>query len=109
MHLVGFSSSAIDLQLFDICALIQRQAKFLPKQTIPPKQILEVYSKVKTLTKEHLHIIHALLIYPNRFIKLCKQYYLKKRNFIPSALINRMECLLNNATLYDNYVNTLIE
>ncbi len=109
LFLTGFSNAGIDLQLFDLCAIIQRYTKYLPEVSLSIGRLLDEYCKYINLTSEHFRIIHGILLYPSQFIKLCKQYYSKKRHFIPTALINRLNTLLVNAKGYENFINPLLK
>ncbi len=108
VYITGFSQACIDYQIFDVCAIIQRYAKNLPLEHFGVYDILELYDKTNPIAKEDVEILYPILIYPNKFVKICKQYYAKKRSWTPSAIINRMSEVIDSKEKYENFVNGVL-
>ncbi len=111
VYFVGFSAASIDYGLFDLSKLIKRILKSISsandKTVVPVQDVLTAYDKNIRLEKEEIVLLHALLKYPSRFLKICGQYYSKKRSFTPNAINNRMEALVSNKEIQDWYIDTL--
>ncbi len=108
MYILNFSQSYVGYSLFDIVSLIQRYLKYTPIKRLSIYNIFDIYDKYNPLEKEEIEIIYPLLKYPNKFIKLCSQYYSKKRTWTPSAITNRMENIVNTRDYYYSYLESLL-
>jgi len=108
MNLIGFSQAAVDYFVFDLCAVIQRYAKNRNKAHMNIGSVLELYDKHRPLTKDDALILLGLLKYPSKFVKICRQYYSKKRTWTPSAIINRLEGIVEGKEAYDRFVDGLV-
>lgn len=107
VNLIGFSQAAVDYHVFDLCSVIQRYAKARNKTKIDLNHVLELYDKHRALTKDDVEILCGLLKYPSKFVKICRQYYSKKRTWTPSAINNRLEGIVASKAEYDRFVNGL--
>ena len=108
VNLIGFSQAAIDYFIFDLCAVIQRYAKNRNKVKMDIGSVLELYDRYRPLTNDDLEILRGLLKYPSKFVKICRQYYSKKRTWTPSAINNRLEGIVSGKAEYDKFVNGLV-
>jgi spore coat protein I len=107
VSLIGFSQAAIDYYVFDLCSVIQRYTKNRGKSNMNICEVLELYDKHRTLAKHDILILLGLLKYPSKFVKICRQYYSKKRTWTPSAIINRLEGIVEGKDTYDKFVEGL--
>ncbi len=113
VYIITFSQACIDYYLFDLVKLIGRYIKNMVstpqslKGALPISEILNIYGKINPLTNEEIHILYALLSYPGKYLKLCEQCYSKKRSFIPGAIVNRLEEIINNQLMTKWYINCL--
>ena len=107
VNITGFSQAAVDCFLFDVCAVIQRYAKSQGKAHMKIGDVLELYDKHRSLSKDDIEILLGLLKYPSKFVKICRQYYSKKRTWTPSAIINRLEGIVESKADYDRFVEGL--
>ena len=105
-HITNFENATVDLQLTDLAFFLRRYA-MRSQREIPLGKLLDVYDNVLPLPDSASEIIYALLIYPWQFVKLTRQYYSKKRGFIPGGIMDRTQLLLNEQEKYDAYMNTL--
>jgi len=103
-YLVHFSGATIDLQLTDLSSFIRRYA-LRGSREISVNHILEIYDKISPLPTDAKEIIHALLLYPCTFMKIIAQYYSKKRNWTPVAITSRMNTILEEESVYADYIS----
>lgn len=108
LYVTTFSQACIDSWVVDICGLIQRYAKALPLRPYRIGQILELYDKYNSLGQADLDILYALLKFPYKYVKICNQYYSKKRTWTPSAIINRVESIISTKNDYDDFIEDRI-
>jgi CotS family spore coat protein len=107
LNIIEFSRARVDYFIVDVCALIQRYIKRMPQDYYEIYKILEIYSKYNDLGKKDIEMLYDLLKYPSKFIKICNQYYSKKRTWTPNAIINRMESIISSKDTYENYIDEL--
>ncbi len=107
VYIINFSNASIGYSLFDLCNIIKRYVKNLPQNYLTISEIIDIYSKINPLEQEELSILYPLLLFPHKFIRICGQYYSKKRTWTPSAIANRMETVVNSKEAYHEYVKQL--
>ena len=107
VNIIGFSQAAVDYFVFDLCTVIQRYSKRQGTAHMNINDILELYDKHRALTGDDVEILLGLLKYPTKFVKICRQYYSKKRTWTPSAIINRLEGIVEGKVHYDKFVEGL--
>jgi len=105
-HLTNFANTHLGLQLADFAFFLRRVA-LRSQKTVPLSELIEKYNQTNPIPQEQEKQLTALLTYPWQFIKLTRQYYSKKRGFIPSAILDRINALLTQQESYDQYVNSL--
>jgi len=105
-HIIRFSEASIDLQLTDLSNFIRRYA-LRGNRELSINFILEIYNKITPLHANAKEIIYAQLLYPWTFMKIIAQYYSKKRNWTPVAITSRMTTILEEESIYANYIADL--
>ena len=89
----------------DLVYITKRYLKANPSGNLSLNQILNAYSKNHEINDFNSETFAQLLQFPDKFVKLSKDYYSKKRNFAPKAYITRMqECLYRGEAIY-NWLN----
>ena len=106
-YITNFANIEIDLQLNDVAALIRRYTQRSSK-LIPISRLLETYDRVNPLPYGAVDILYAMLIFPWTFLKICTQYYSKKRNWTPNGMISRMETILAERESHEIYISHLL-
>ena len=90
VYITKLDFATVDYQLADLCGLIRRKKNY----DIDNNRILDVYSKVNPLDPEEEVILEAMLLYPQAFVKIVREYYQKKRSWTPVAMANKMREVL---------------
>jgi len=96
----NFSMAGYNHSASDLIYLLKRYLKAGTKGDLTLSDILDVYSQSNP--KEQFDSKHfiKLLQYPDKFVKISKEYYSKKRSFAPKAYITRMEeCIVRGEAL----------
>jgi CotS family spore coat protein len=107
ISLVKFSDACIGCRHIDIADLIRRYIKAAPENAITINEVVSVYSEVYPLSESDIKILKYLLLYPQKFVSVCNQYYSKKRSFAPSAIISRMDEVVGQREVYYEYIKGL--
>jgi hypothetical protein len=71
--------------------IVKRYLKAGPKGDLPLNEILSAYQTHHPMEDFDFDFFIAMLAYPDKFVKLAKDYYSKKRSFAPKTYLARME------------------
>jgi CotS family spore coat protein len=104
VYITNFSEISVGYYLFDLENIIRRYMKNLPKDCVPIKEAINEYNKYNELSEDETEILAALLLYPQKFIKVSAQYYSKKHAFIPGSIYSRMKAEIDNREIYGKYL-----
>ena len=107
IQISNFSRAAVGSTLSDVATLIARYMKNMPDKPLPLNDIIALYTAKCPLGTDELQVLYPLLIYPHKFIRICNQYYSKKRTWTPNALTNRMEATIKNKEAIFDYAAAL--
>lgn len=107
VYITNFSESAVGYYLYDLDNVIRRYMKRLPADCLPVSKIVEIYDKHNSLNDDELDILYALLIYPQKFVKVSSQYYSKKHAFIPGSIYARMQAEIENREPHERYLSEI--
>ena len=99
----NFTPTCFNSQIFDLAFIIERYLINISEKPIPIKDVLKVYDN-KHLDDNELKHLYPLIKYPSKYISLCKEYYTKKRNWIPNKFPQKCNLLLEKQQLYDDYI-----
>ncbi len=103
IFLTKFSDSKISEQVSDVSSLIQRHIKHAQNPACL-SEVLEAYGKHNNFGETEKEILINFLKFPEKFISICRQFYSKKRTWTPSALITRIEEVINSKERFENYI-----
>jgi CotS family spore coat protein len=104
VYIADFSQMCVAPALLDISELIRRHGK-KSGEPVSISRAVEIYSRHHALAEGGEEIVRALLRYPRKFIKVCEQYYSKKRSWTPSAIINCLRVIIDGREAYERYLN----
>jgi len=105
--ITDFSLASWDVALVDLAVIIRRHAARGGEDAVAAGVLVDSYSAVLPLGCDALNLLRGLLIYPAQFVKLAKQYFIKKRAFTPGNMISRLEQEIENKTRYEEYVKNM--
>lgn len=91
IYITGFSKCTYDNHMVDLAMYFRR---FLKKQQWDSsiiEQMFATYEAENPLSVQDKKILLALLIYPEKFLSLCNEYYNKRQVCVSPAMLERME------------------
>ena len=103
LFLSNFAEVSIDPYIIDLAELIKRYVKVLPEDYWTLLEILEIYTNINPLSSAELQALQPLLLFPSKFLKICNQYYSKKRSWVPSALNIRIQNLIAKKNIAEEF------
>lgn len=101
-HIGSFGQATLGVQLCDLANFILRYATKGTRK-MPYQPWLSAYNEILPLSPCAQDITRAVLMYPWQFIKLARNYYSKKRGWVPGAIASKMEELLQVQPEIDEY------
>ncbi len=98
LQVSGFHKCAYDYCILDLAEFIRRYLKENDADVETVDSILKEYDKIRTVTPDDLELIYAILTYPYKFLKLCNEYYNKRRVYVSDAIVQKMnQCITQSA------------
>lgn len=89
-HFIDFDYSIMDLKVHDLSNLINKVIKNFAFDMEKAELILNSYRNVSSIDKRELEILNALLIFPEYFYTICKDYYGKRKDWDEETFIYRI-------------------
>lgn len=107
IYIINFDNCLCNLQMVDLANIIRRYMKKPYCQEIDAYNLLEIYNKTKSLSKDELKILLAMLIFPDKFAKICNKYFNKRRSWIQNGITYSLELYLANKDKTDELLNLI--
>ncbi len=89
-----FSSVKVGVQLLDVAGLIYKYVKACEEEKVKPMNInyiIDAYKRNNELTSRELLILKAILNYPQKYLGNIFKYYEKKRSFVPTETVTKLQ------------------
>ncbi len=107
MYIINFDNCLCDIQIIDLVNIIRRYMKKAYCQQSEAYNLLEVYNKTKSLSKDELKVLLAMLTFPYKFAKICNKYFNKRRSWIQNGITYSLELYLANKDKTDELLNLI--
>lgn len=98
----------------DLSSFINRYVKkiaFPFKDTMPTlgvRDIIDIYCDNNPLDDIEMAILRAELVFPEKFISICSDYYNKNRSWTPISVSAQLESIIKQKSFYKDYINTCL-
>lgn len=105
-----FTFAKSGCQLLDLSKLIYKYVKVCYEEnveTVDINYLIESYRASNELTTRELLIFKAILNYPEKYINNMNRHYEKKRSFVPTETVAKLDKYLKIEEIYYRYINTL--
>ncbi|WP_373897918.1 CotS family spore coat protein [Haloimpatiens sp. FM7315] len=90
-YLIDFDYCMIDLKVHDLCNFITKAIKNFAYDVDRARAILDDYEKINPLDKRELQVLYAMLLFPEDFYSISKDYYTKRKSWTLDTFLNRLE------------------
>ena len=87
----GLSKCAVDTNVTDLSEFIRRYMKLEEYEDDMVLNIIDAYGKIYPLDKNDLETLRGMLIYPYKFLKICNEYFNKRRVCVSQAAVEKLE------------------
>ena len=94
-YFIDFDYAVIDLKIHDICNFSNKVIKNFAYDIEKEKLIIENYCKANTLNVRELDILFGMLIFPEDFYIISKDYYTRKKEWDEQVFVSRLNKKLN--------------
>lgn len=107
--ITNFDKCHVGIQVKDLCQFMRKVLEKNNWNVTMGKRMLDAYDGVLPLSKaDHQYILYRLS-YPEKFWKLCNQYYNSNKAWIPEKMISKLETLVNQEEAKKRFVESLRE
>ncbi|MCL2854886.1 MAG: hypothetical protein FWE21_04635 [Defluviitaleaceae bacterium] len=100
----NFATAGYGHYLSDLTYMVKRYLKAEPDGDLPLADIFGAYKAGHAEADINKDFFTAKLLYPDKFIKIARDYYSKNRSFAPKAYLARMEESLARGNALDGYI-----
>ncbi len=107
IYFAGFDSAANQHYVFDLYQLIERYMRKHGENFLPLDAVLNIYFNSNEKDERIYPVLFALLKYPFRFIKICTNFYSKKRSWVPNSTKEQLDELLMLKDANKKYIQSL--
>jgi len=90
IYVGGFEGCGCDVPLLDLASYLKRYMKKIGGTQSGVASILESYRKNCSLNEKQIMLLQALVIYPEKFLRLTNEYYNKRRACVSPAMQERL-------------------
>lgn len=95
-YFVDFDYSIIDLRVHDLCNFINKVTKFSCYDYEMLNTILKEYNKYNPLKKEEYGVLYGMLLFPESFYNISKDYFYKNKLWTLDTFVNKLEKKVQN-------------
>lgn len=89
-YFVDFDYSVIDLRVHDLCNFINKVGKGSAYDIEKAKLIIQDYCVENELSDKELQVLYGLLMFPQDFYIICKDYYTRKKDWNYEMFLDRL-------------------
>jgi CotS family spore coat protein len=108
-YFVDFDYAIIDLKVHDLCNFISKVEKNFAFDIEKSNTILENYCIKNTLNKRELEVLYAMLIFPEDFYSISKDYYTKRKDWEEEIFLDRLKRKVAYKEDREEFLNTFID
>ncbi len=105
-----FSRARAGVQITDVAKLIYKYVKTCYEEEIKPigiNYLVDSYKRNNDLTSRELLILKAILNYPEKYFTNIFKYYEKKRSFVPTETVTKLDKYFKIEEVYYDYIYDL--
>lgn len=88
--ITGFENAKSRYYLYDIADILERYIRKHARPLVSFSEFAEEYSSVNTLNETDLNLLKIIMLFPERYIKMCGEVYSKGRSFVPNFLTKKI-------------------
>ncbi len=89
-YFVDFDYAVVDLKVHDICNFINKAVKNFAFDLDRAKDIIGTYCTANTLDKREMEVLEALMIFPEDFYSISKDYYGRRKEWDEETFLDRL-------------------
>lgn len=90
-YFIDFDYAVLDLKIHDLCNLINKSIKNFAFDSDRAESIINSYCINNTLTKRELMVLHSMLIFPEDFYNISKDYYTRRKKWDYEVFLYRLK------------------
>jgi spore coat protein I len=91
MYLINFEYCCYDLKVYDLVNLLRRKMRKCEWDINEAYVILSEYCKIEPLCKSEFELMKIMLMFPQKFWRVCNKYYNSKKGWSEQNYITRLQ------------------
>ena len=103
----NFERAGIGAQAEDLCYLIRKSMEKTEWQPQLCKQLLAAYEKEGEISAQQRRLLFCMLLFPEKFYRVCNQYFNTGKAWIPAKLLQKLSFLLEQKEAKERFDKTL--
>jgi CotS family spore coat protein len=107
VNIIDFDYCKEEIQIYDLCTLLVKALKRLEWNRSSSEKILGSYNQVKSITRDEINVIKAILVFPQRFWRLANRYYYREAGWSEAAFLKKMKEIIDEKDKYNEFINQL--
>lgn len=105
-YLIDFDYSLIDLRIKDLCNFINKVTKYSCYDYNVLETILDEYNKENPLLKDEYKILYGMLVFPDEFYSVAKDYFYRKKLWSFETYMYKLEKKVQDIDERDEMITT---
>lgn len=89
-YILNFDSCGIELPVYDLSNFLRRKLRKSNWSVKDAEYILDKYSKVRSLSREEVHMLKLLLMYPQKLWRNVNKYYNSRKSWCEKSCIEKL-------------------
>lgn len=105
--ITGLNKCTYDASITDLADFLRRYMKNEDCNCEIANKIIEEYNNIRNVSKSDLKVVYGMITFPNKFLKLCNEYYNKRRVCISGAMLERFEKCVDDTKRSQDIIKNL--
>jgi len=89
-YFIDFDYALIDLRVHDLCNFINKVLKNFAYDMKKAEIIIDSYNEISQLSSEEYAVLYGMLLFPQDFYLLCKDYYTRRKNWDEESYLYKL-------------------
>lgn len=108
-YITGFESCCEEIRIYDLVNLIRRKMRKCDWDFEKAVMLLDAYQKVAPLSSDEIHVMKAMLLFPQKFWRVANRYYNSRRSWAQKNFTNMLEEVIDEYSVHVKFMKRYSE
>lgn len=104
---MNFSRAAINILITDLYNFLRKVMEKHNWNLDLGYNIIESYNRVRPISKDEMHLLYIMLLYPEKFWKIANYYYNSNKAWVPGKNIDKLKVICWQNDLKKEFLNRI--